>query len=193
MTSTNLNTGTCWAIELLASRPVDTTRLSGIMTNFPSKVTLDTQRAVSNMPNVAFVRYPPHPKLRSVRQMASYQYRMNDTDFSLELTRFSITEHDNQAETLRIGNPKVYGDRWALSVFRTSWDTWFAKNENLKIGHKTDWSDNFADWFPREIGPGVEATGEEDGFMQLMQRLSEIEAIVGKGDIGQSPKTSKRK
>lgn len=167
----DLSSSLAWQVDILAAQPVEESRLPPALKKFAHSVKFDSTAIGMHDANRPFVRYGTAPNLKSIRQRIAYCYSISNTDFTLELSR-----RQERAFRGRLAESIVSEPRWCLEVYRNEWDSWFGQNARLAIGEGTEWCDESDSWFPKDIGPGVPDDG--DGFLQLMEKLNTIEALI---------------
>lgn len=177
---TDLTTGSAWAIELVATRSVDISRLPKDLVTFAAAVTVDKAKAWDTEHTESFLKFTPRTSLRSVRQMTRYSFNVTDTDLILEVME------SKSILNASIGAVQEHSDRsaWSVSMYRQAWDDSFTENNTLEVGKSTTWKDSLEDWFPaedlyevQEQSKGVQDGKEEISFMQLIARLDSVEKI----------------
>ena len=177
---TDLNSGTAWQFDILASQAADEAKLPQQLITFARNLRIDPALAKKQSADRIFVRYNPFATLRSIQQRISYRYTIANSDFKLELSRLQDRNYPSRSTSSPSGMPTVYEPRWSLSVYRTEWDTMFTQNERLPIGESTTWKDDVVTWFPYDVGPGASSVGEDEGqgWEQMVDKLGRIEALV---------------
>jgi hypothetical protein len=186
MSLLDLESGLAWAIELTGSRAVDEKRLPPKLANFPNEVSIDAQiMSSAREPDQRFLRYPVTSGLKHVRQMITYEFDITRTEYTLDVTKFNDTVYDASQPPQ---TPTLSKDAWSLSLDCVAWKTNFAMNESLPIGERADWDDDFSKWFAKDMGTADDDDDDDeeeepDGFLQLLAKLNEIEALVRDGNV----------
>ena len=164
----NLNSGSAWQFDILASHTVDTSRMSPLLTRFAENLKIDPVAAEQRNPESVFVRNIPYGTLRSLQQRISYRYGIVDSPLTLEVSHFQDRIYSNRGSSG--GAPTIREPRCSLSVYRAEWDTMFARNQNLPVGEVAVWNEAESEWFPDE--------GDINGWTHFLERLDKVEAFV---------------
>lgn len=176
----NLKHGSAWHFDMQASQRVTERRLPAGLIDFADKVSIDPNSARKQAIDRPFVSIRPHKHLKSLQQRIAYRYRLSQSDYALELTRFQDCEYQSKASLISATEATVFEPRWSLSVHHLNWDKMLSANESMSIGEMAEWEDDIATWFPECSGPESEILGGGNilGFQQLLRKLETVEALV---------------
>jgi hypothetical protein len=173
MNLTDLQTGLAWKFEITAAKDLENWEVPEPLVNFASSVRIHPTTESSEICKVTHSSFTM-PKL--VRQQAHWRYMSNVSDYTVEITRFQDRAYPPRQSITETVVPTVFEPATSVCLYRTEWDTWFASNERLQIGTSAPWSDAMKTWFPADDGMGTDADG--DGFLQLIDKLVQIEGLV---------------
>jgi hypothetical protein len=183
---TEIHTGMAWQFEIHAAQSIEEGRLPNGISELGDSVRPEANAARKaanpSATEISFVIYrPSFAHLKHLEQRITYCYGVVGTDYTLKLSRFQHRSFPTREARIlaKAVVPTVFESRWGLSVHRTQWDTWFAKNERLPIGEKADLSHEEDVWFPPEYSPDGEKL---PGFAQMMEKLKRIKAMVMETD-----------
>ncbi|KAI9655354.1 MAG: hypothetical protein M1821_005501 [Bathelium mastoideum] len=178
----DLQKSSAWALEVTATQTIsDDTQVPQSFLQWAERVEIDGQRARNHDKPGQFIAFPAGVPIVFYKEKVVWTFHLIGSLYTVEIGRTQRTATDRSQMLSRSPNavPNVLQDPyWTVAVRHNDWNGFLGTHANLKVGEGAKYTVDEKKWFPKDDTCGSK---HQDGFLNLVEKLGQIEGIV-RGD-----------